>query len=470
MKPTSINFQNRHNVYKSTLPHYPIIYNSTPYTQMAHQGFTPLKYAPNPSKHVTNNIMVFPEIRHGFRPVSQSSSSRGNMHNKISMENSGTQFKMKNLSFSKGSLSPNKTEISLSPKKFETFSPSANPIASLPLSKGAFALYDNQNVHPNMFMPFKSPNFNKNYLHANVPVYQSEELFKLDPKLEKEYMKKIIQIFMKMDTIRKKEIGIYKNKLIPLFQKLGLRSHRMKTLQNFLEKFLTEQKITQHDIDALNVAEKLIFMAFLVKKKYFDVDCLEFNAEVIAFFQERITVKRNEQEYKIVLKKAFKTMINAFNQEKGHYDSSKRHFYKEYFGDFAEKQSIPLEDLELENLFNEKGKKTLKKRKSKKNYAQILRTSPKFLERLSEYLDNKFAIGPKHTGSRFDAMREIRKKVPDLINKWKTRILLEEDNPPHVQMAEFLGKFFTNKKVKLPWSLHEINRAVKSVKQLLQIN
>ena len=211
-------------------------------------------------------------------------------------------------------------------------------------------------------------------------------------------------------------------------------------------------------------------MAFLVKKKFFDVDCFEFTPESISFFQSRMTSKRNEQEYKIVLKKAFKTMINAFNQERGFYDSSKRHFYQEYFGDFAKVQAIPLEDLELENLFNEKGKAKKKKRKSKKNYAQILKTSPAFLKLLSEYLDNKFAVGVKMTGSKNDAIREIKKKVPDLVNKWKTRMLLEEDNPPHIQMSEFFGKFFVNKKVKLPWSVHEISRAVKSVKHLLQIN
>lgn len=318
----------------------------------------------------------------------------------------------------------------------------------------------------------KSPNFNKNYLFYKQPHLIPKKQNKLDPEVEKECLKKIMKIFLKMDSIKKKEVDIYKNKLIPLFAKLQIKSHRMKTLQNFLEKFLMEESITQEDINELNTVEKIIFMAFLVKKKYFDADCFDFKAENIAFFQKRITVKRNEQEYKIILKKAFKTMINAFNQEKGFYDSSKKHFYKEYFGDFATSQSIPLEDLELENLFNEKGKKKMKKRKSKKNYAQILRTSPNFLNRLSEYLDNKFQVGPKITGSKHDAIREIKKKVPDLINKWKTRILMEEEEntPTHVQIVEFLGKFFTNKKVKLPWSVHEIKRAVKSVKHLLQIN
>jgi hypothetical protein len=405
-----------------------------------------------------------------FRRVGISSSSRSRQPS-IHLENTGTKFKIRNqLGSMKDILSPLKTETS-SDKNSLNLSPNTHHSNNMNMYNHFYPRYQpnmNYNVNP-MLYP-ESPNLIKNcgfYQNPQIPPFTPN---KLDPVVEKELLKKVMQIFLKMDTIKKKEIGIYKNKLISLFKKLNIESHRMKSLQKFLEKFLMEEKINQEDVNALNIAEKVIFMAFLVKKKYFDVDCFDFNAENISFFQDRITVKRNEQEYKIILKKAFKTMINAFNQENGFYDSSKRHFYKQYFGEFANSQSIPLEDLELENLFNEKGKKKIKKRKSKKNYAQILRTSPKFLDRLSEYLDNKFKSGPKLTGSKYDAIREIKKKVPDLINKWKTRILMEEDNPPHIQMAEFLGKFFTNKKVKLPWSVHEIKRAVKSVKHLLQIN
>jgi hypothetical protein len=422
---------------------------------------------------ITNNILIMPQPKAAFRPVNTSSSSRIR-HPSIKLEMSGTKIKMKNqLGSMKDILSPTKTEVSYSDKNSIDFSPSSNNGQAV-LYNNYYPRYQvNHMVNPvNFGFGNKSPNFNKNYLFYKQHQMMPKQINKLNPEVERECLKKIMQIFLKMDSIKKKEVAIYKNKLIPLFAKLQIKSHRMRTLQNFLEKFLMEEKITDNDINELNIVEKIIFMAFLVKKKYFDVDCFDFKSENLEFFQKRITVKRNEQEYKIILKKAFKTMINAFNQEKGFYDSSKKHFYKEYFGDFADSQSIPLEDLELENLFNEKGKKKLKKRKSKKNYAQILRTSPNFLKRLSEYLDNKFQVGPKITGSRQDAIREIRKKVPDLINKWKTRILLEEEDniPTHVQIVEFLGKFFTNKKVKLPWSVHEIKRAVKSVKQLLQIN
>ena len=426
----------------------------------------------HPRKHVTNNIMIV-QPKPNFNPVGLSSSSRQPKPVNMVLENSGTSFKIKNMESSmKKVLSPGKTNSSLSPKSQKNYSPKSEAIPNFAQYPEFYPVYDNRfvNFNRNQYYPIKSPNFNKNYFAPMKNVLPENSLFKIDPAIEREALKKVMQIFLKMDTVRKKEIGIYKSKLIPIFQKLGLRSHRMKTLNEFLEKFLMEEKITEEDVNALNVAEKLVFMAFLVKKKYFDVDCFEFTAENISFFQDRITVKRNEQEYKIVLKKAFKTMISAYNQEKGHYDSSKRHFYLEYFGDFATSQSIPLEELELENLFNEKGKAKAKKRKSKKNYAQILRTSPVFLKRLTQYLDNKFSVGPKLTGSKHDAIREIKKKVPDLINKWKTRMLMEEDNPPHIQMAEFLAKFFTNKKVKLPWSVREINRAVKSVKHLLQIN
>ena len=436
--------------------------------------FNPLNYHPNQNRVTTNNYMIFANQKRSFQPPKGLSSSSMKMKDlTFKMERSGTKIKIKSPQERKDNLlSPSKTEVSVSGINSANFSPPRQiPLNNyIPVNSPPF--YDNSSFHyyPNQFLPMKTPNFNKNYYPLN-----SEKLFKpinsvIDSALEKEILKKVMQIFLRMDSIRKKEVEIYKKKLIPLFEKLNVRSHRMKTIQDFLQNFLMGQKISQRDVDSLNISEKLIFMAFLVKKKFFDVDCFEFTPESITFFQNRMTSKRNEQEYKIVLKKAFKTMINAFNQDKGFYDNSKRHFYQEYFGDFAKVQAIPLEDLELENLFNEKGKAHKKKRKSKKNYAQILKTSPAFLKTLSEYLDNKFTIGHKITGSKNDAIREIKKKVPDLVNKWKTRILLEEDNLPHIQMSEFFGKFFINKKVKLPWSVHEISRAVKSVKNLLQIN
>ena len=437
--------------------------------------FQNINYGPLPSppmnRQVTNNFMIVSQ-KPGLTPMGQSSSSRP-APSKIGLEYSGSKFKLKNFGQSTvKSPSHAKTNLTYSDKESPYFQSKEKLIHPMSVYPDRYPMMHANPVRMNtaLFHPMKSPNLNKNYYSTNPQIKPVLPIRRLNPVEEAETLKKIMQLFLKMDSIRKKEIAVYKKKLIPHFEKLNLMSHRMKTLQSFMEKFLMNERIDQNDIDALNVAEKLVFMAFLVKKKYFDVDCFEFKPEVILFFQDRITMKRNEQEYKIVLKKAFKTMINAFNQESGFYDSSKRHFYKEFFGDFATSQSIPLEDLELENLFNEKGKKKAKKRKSKKNYAQILRTSPRFLKKLSEYLDDRFLIGPKRTGSKCDAVREIKKKVPDLINKWKTRMLMEEDNPPRVQMAEFFAKFFTNKKVKLPWSVNEIKRAVKSVKHLLQIN
>ena len=470
-----LNYQARFNKNNSN----PVQYNPNYYTysnqpRIPNIPYHTQGYLPNSQNKITNNFMIVSDQKHPFqRRMGLSSTSRAMNPSLIKMENSESKFKLKYTTSPKNKLlSPTKTEVSLSAQSTCGFSTKTNKKRNDNMMNQYRPFYDNKPLmlNQNYFQPIKTPNFNKNYFQST-----RENLFKnitpkLNPTEEKEILKKIMRIFLKMDTIRKKEVEIYKNKLIPFFNKLNINSHRMKYLQEFLQKFLMEEKITQQDIDSLNVAEKLVFMSFLVKKKYFDVDCFEFTPESILFFQDRMTSKRNEQEYKIILKKAFKTMIQAFNQEKGFYDSSKRHFYEEYFGDFAKTQSIPLEDLELENLFNEKGKAKKKKRKSKKNYAQILKTSPIFLKRLSEYLDNKFSVGPKVTGSKHDAIREIKKKVPDLVNKWKTRMLMEEDNPPHIQMAEFFGKFFTNKKVKLPWSIHEISRAVKSVKHLLQIN
>lgn len=289
------------------------------------------------------------------------------------------------------------------------------------------------------------------------------------PKLKEAMdIKGLTLLFMKLDRAKKAGAAKMRKELIHKLRVGGLDRIVLKNLEPVLLKFLLAEPVDKSDVDSLRVCERILLGAYLVKKKYLDVDTLQMTGESINWFEKRATVKRNEQEYKIILKKAFRALISQFNQNQLKFDGDKAHFYRHHLGEFAQANDLELSSLYLEALFNEKGSRNPSKRKSKKNYAQILRTSPSLMADIKKYLDNKFEMGTRAIGSRRDAEKEIKRKVPDLLNKWKSQLFTQE-NSPSEQMADFLIKFFTNKKVKLPWSVNEVDRAVVAVKNLLQM-
>lgn len=303
---------------------------------------------------------------------------------------------------------------------------------------------------------FKNPSHNSDYLQNN----NDEEKKKLSSK----DINRLLNIFIKLDSSK-----LTKNndeaimKINEILKKGDFTIKKLFNVETFLLKFLKGEEINNDMISELNDIEKVLITAFLVKKKYLDVDFLEFNTKSIKFIQERGCHKRSEQEYKTVLKKAFKQMIYIFNQKNLIFDSNKKHFYKHYFGEILDQLNIPIENIELEYLFNEK-KNQSKKRKSKKNYAQILKTSSKFMNDLNDYLDNSFKYNGKNFGSIDDATKDINKKVPGIVMKWKNDLMKNDDSD---SISKFLIEFFKNKKIKLPWSFTEISKAIISVKELM---
>ena len=318
-------------------------------------------------------------------------------------------------------------------------------------------------VHPHQTNIFATP--------TKTPIFRNSNFKKPEPKLKDSQpmdVKPLTLVFMKLDRAKKPAAAKMKKELVSKLRHVGLDRIVLKNLEPVLLKFLMGEKIDNSDLQNLRVCERVLLAAYLVKKKYLDVDTLQMTAESINWFEKRATVKRNEQEYKIILKKAFRALISQFNQNQLKFDGDKSHFYEHHLGEFARINNLDLPSLYLEALFNEKGSKAPSKRKSKKNYAQILRTSPSLMRDIKMYLDNRFQLGTRATGSRRDAEKEIKRKVPDLLNKWKSQLFTQETSAAE-QMADFLIKFFTNKKVKLPWSVNEVERAVSAVKNLLQM-
>lgn len=321
----------------------------------------------------------------------------------------------------------------------------------------------NSMIHARHSPIFSTPN--------KSPILAKSNFKKPEPKLKNSgdtEIKPLTLLFMKLDRAKKPAAAKMRKELVFKLRQAGLDKIVLKNLEPVLLKFLMSEKIDNSEIRNLRVCERILLAAYLVKKKYLDVDTLQMTAESINWFEKRATVKRNEQEYKIILKKAFRALISQFNQTQLKFDGDKTHFYQHHLGDFAKANDLELSSLYLEALFNEKGSKAPSKRKSKKNYAQILRTSPSLMQDIKMYLDNRFQLGTRATGSRRDAEKEIKRKVPDLLNKWKSQLFTQETSAAE-QMADFLIKFFTNKKVKLPWSVNEVERAVSAVKNLLQM-
>jgi hypothetical protein len=322
----------------------------------------------------------------------------------------------------------------------------------------------NQYYKKSVFQPIaKTPKTHFNNLPKNFFYLQKSNESK-NKKLSSIDLNSLLNIFIKIDSLKaNKNNDEVLIKITEILQKADFSVKKLFSIETFLLKFLKGEEISNDMIEQLNDLEKILVTAFLVKKKYIDVDFLEFNTKSIKFLQERGCRKRTEQEYKTVLKKAFKQMISIFNQKNLIFDSKKTHFYKHYFGEILDRLNIPIENIELEYLFNERKNKSTK-RKSKKNYAQILKTSSKFMNDLNDYLNNSFKFNEHNYGSLDDAKKDIENKVPDIVMKWKKEMIEAEDL---TSLSKLLLKFFTNKKIKLPWSYKEISKAIGSVKNLL---
>lgn len=288
----------------------------------------------------------------------------------------------------------------------------------------------------------------------------------------------LMSLFMQMNQVPRQKVKTFRGKVVAHLRELKLGTPGIRNLENFMLKFFCKEKIGEADIESLSMTERLVFMAVLVKKRYHDVDDFDFTPETIQYFKMRSTVKRKEQQYKIILKKCFKALINQFGSRMSARFKTKiiarvdakEKFYNYYFGALVESSDLTMKDIYLETIFNETKDKRGKNRQSKKKVANLLCESPEFNSLLGDYLNDKCLEEGKRTGVQLKALTEISSKVPLIISNWKKSLHGQSAASAEGRVADFLVDFFANKRIKLPWTTKEVEHAVESVKQLLKIN
>jgi hypothetical protein len=250
---------------------------------------------------------------------------------------------------------------------------------------------------------------------------------------------------------------------------VDIKMNHLIGLKNLLSKFMKEEQITTSDMDLSNL-EILLFCLFLVKKRYLDLEALQWTPKCLNQFREQEMLKRSEQNYKVVLKRAFKTLISTFNAENSVLGGNENEFYEHYFGKVSKEFGISIDSFKPQQIFNEikstKKTKKFEKRKSKKEFASMLKKSTEFMNLLQRYLEDDLILNGKNEGIFRDCMKELDRKLPLMIFNWQKRLGSEHDFKN--EFIKFLVETLVNDKVKLPWSASEVRRGVSSVLRLFR--
>ena len=269
-------------------------------------------------------------------------------------------------------------------------------------------------------------------------------------------------------TLRRDKTKLYSDIEISL-NDVDIKMNHLIGLKSLLSKFMKEEEITEKDMDLSNL-EVLLFCLFLVKKRYLDLEALTWTPECLNQFRNQEMLKRSEQNYKVVLKRAFKTLISTFNAKNSILGGNENEFYKYYFGDVSKEFGISLDSFKPQQIFNEvksrKQTKKFEKRKSKKEFASMLKKSDAFMDLLHRYLKDDLIINKKKEGIFIDCMKELDRKLPLMIFNWQKR--LGNENNFKNEFIKFLVETLVNDKVKLPWSASEVRRGVSSVLRLFR--
>lgn len=271
------------------------------------------------------------------------------------------------------------------------------------------------------------------------------------------------------DRTLRRDQGRLKRDIESCLEGVEVRMNHLIGLKNLLSKFMKEEPVTTEDLQLSNL-EILLFCLFLVKKRYLDLEALQWTPEVINQFRDREMLKRSEQNYKVVLKRAFKTLISTFNAENSILGGSENEFYEHYFGDVAREFGLSIDLFKPQQIFNEIKRggqaKKFEKRKSKKEFASMLKRSASFMSLLQKYLQDRLVINGKKEGIFRDCMKELDRKLPLMIFNWQKRLGNEKNFKE--EFVKFLVETLVNDKVKLPWSAAEVRRGISSVLALFR--
>jgi hypothetical protein len=298
---------------------------------------------------------------------------------------------------------------------------------------------------------------------------KEENLFSFETRPDKtKCYSEILEILISMYQVRSRssEFSNKKRQFECILKTMDLDHNNLEGFQNLLIKFLKGEPIEREDMN-LSDLEIILFLLFLVKKKFKKLSNLKWNQDSLNEVRSYGVNKRSEQNYKIILKRFFKKVIQNFNEERNLDLKNDFEFYKFYFQEIADSFNHDWEKLRFETVFNET-KVCLSqeyRRQSKKFFARILKRSKPFMASLNNYLMNKLELKGKTHGIILDYLPILKKKSYLLTTKWRKN-LYEETTVDKI--AVFVSNQLKNNKVKLPWSLVEINQGIVNVRRLFE--
>ena len=260
-----------------------------------------------------------------------------------------------------------------------------------------------------------------------------------------------------------------------------------KRLKNVLKKILWNEEIFQNELDALNVNEQNIIYAVVLKKKLIRKnEKIKFIAKNFNNIIQDQGQKRNEENLKCIFKYAQKFLRTQFRKK--HQDFKYRKsdvhlkqknlidlgFYTYYFGEIADKKDWPISKFFHPKVFaggkaasDELEKPEERPKTINREYIENLKRSSMFMKDMSDFLDNKYKLeGEKLTGI-IDQYKSIsEEKLMQKLEQWyKLLKTLGDIKGQEMIMADLVK----NDKCKLPWSIKEINRAVKDTKNHFEL-
>ena len=244
-----------------------------------------------------------------------------------------------------------------------------------------------------------------------------------------------------------------------------LKAGPMEGLQNLLIKFLKCEPLSKKDI-TISELETLLFLFFIVKKKYMNVQKMIWSVPHLNKMKFKTRKRRNEQNYKMILKRFFKLVIQDFNESRGLPESEEDAFYKHYFDAYNDHPTR----LKFQCIFNESQQRYTERdqrRQSKKLYAKTLHESHEFMDLLDRFLKDDLVLRSQDSGvlAMFGGLIELKTK--HLVHKWSRYFSRPGDL--RKKLVEFVCDGLCNKKLKLPWGLHEIQRGVETIQELFEL-
>lgn len=254
-------------------------------------------------------------------------------------------------------------------------------------------------------------------------------------------------------------------KLKKLLDRTGVQSSDFGGLSRFMTKFLSERELAAEDL-RMSDLELVMFAFFIVKKKFQDLEGLEWDAASLNRLKSAPTKKTSEQNYKIIFKRFFKLVVQDFNRRHRLSPADTCEFYRAHFGAVAEAMGQDWRDLEFKFVFNEYRDKRMSKqgRHSKKKFARVLKNSPAFMQLFRSYLGDRLSIQGRTHGIFVDYLPVIDKKLLQMIRRWRAKF--KSNKNIKSRLCKYLIAQLKNDKIKLPWGFGEIRQAICNVDKL----